>query len=138
MPAGGGEAAQITPNGESRDRPEESPDGRFIYYQKGWPSQCSVWRMPAAGGEEARLIEPVDCDGQWTVGKQGVYFCSTGDEKGRREIRLYEFATGKTGKNVTIDGKIDAYIAVSPDGRTILYPHFDEATTDLMLVENFR
>ena len=73
-----------------------------------------------------------------TVGEQGVYFCSIADEKGRQDIRLYEFATGKTRKILRIDGKIDTYIAVSPDGRTILYPRYDEAPTDLMLVENFR
>jgi Tol biopolymer transport system component len=33
MPSGGGEAVQITRN--SGDRPQESPDGKFLYYMKG-------------------------------------------------------------------------------------------------------
>ncbi len=52
MPATGGDAVQITPNGHERDLPQESPDGKSLYYVKAdrYPDQCSVWRMPAGGG----------------------------------------------------------------------------------------
>ena len=35
MSSSGGEAVQITRN--SGDTPQESPDGKFLYYMKGWP-----------------------------------------------------------------------------------------------------
>ena len=35
MPSSGGEAVQITRN--SGDTPQESPDGKFVYYAKGYP-----------------------------------------------------------------------------------------------------
>ena len=55
-----------------------------------------------------------------------------------RGIRFYEFATRKIQKLLTIERPVHLAIAVSPDGRTILYTQLDEAGSDLMLVENFR
>ena len=136
MPATGGEAVQITRHGG--DVPQESPDGRFVYYEKGWPAQCSVWRVPAGGGEEVKVLDSTHRFAGWTVGKQGIYFFTPRDAKGRSDICLYRFATGQTSRILTIER--DAYyrIAVSPDERTILYGQFDQAGSDLMLVENFR
>jgi Tol biopolymer transport system component len=136
MPATGGEAVQITRHGG--DVPQESPDGRFVYYEKGYPAQCSVWKVPAAGGEEVKVLDSTHSYGGWTVSKQGIYFFTPQDAKGRSDICLYRFATGQTSRILTIER--DAYyrIAVSPDERTILYGQFDQAGSDLMLVENFR
>jgi len=136
MPATGGEAVQITLHGG--DVPQESPDGRFVYYEKGYPSQCSVWKVPAAGGEEVMVLDSTHPEAGWTVGEQGIYFFTPQDAKGRSDICLYRFATGQTSRILTIER--DAYyrIAVSPDERTILYTQFDQAGSDLMLVENFR
>src|SRR5439155_7459649 len=42
MPSSGGEAIQITR--ASGDAPQESSDGRFLYFMKGWPDAVSVWK----------------------------------------------------------------------------------------------
>jgi Tol biopolymer transport system component/DNA-binding winged helix-turn-helix (wHTH) protein len=136
MPATGGEAVRITQHGG--DAPQESPDGRFVYYEKGWPSQCSVWRVPAAGGEEVMVLDSTHPEAGWTVGKQGIYYFTPPDGQGRSDIRLYKFATGKTIKLLTMERNVGYAMAVSPDERTILYTQFDQAGSDLMLVENFR
>jgi hypothetical protein len=95
--------------------------------------------MPAGGGEETRVLDSVYCDGFWEVGEQGIYYFAKPDEKGRSEIRLHEFASGKTRKILTFDLRAAyATLAPSPDGLTILYSQFDQAGSDLMLVENFR
>jgi secreted PhoX family phosphatase len=61
------------------------------------------------------------------------------DENGRSELRLQEFAAGKTRKILTLDQQAALTgLTVSPDGRTILYGQIDQAGSDLMLVENFR
>lgn len=135
MPATGGEAVQVTRHGG--DAPQESPDGKSVYYEKGWPSHCSLWRVPAAGGEEVKVLEPTHPYAGWTVGKQGIYFFTPPDGRGRSDICLYRFATGKTTKILTIERNVYYRIAVSPDERTILYTQFDQAGSDLMLVENF-
>jgi Tol biopolymer transport system component len=136
MPAKGGEAVQITRYGG--DAPQESPDGRFVYYEKGYPSQCSVWKVPAAGGEEVKVLDSTHPYAGWTVGKQGIYFFTPPDGQGRSDICLYKFATGKINKILTIERDVGYRIAVSPDERTILYTQADQAGSDLMLVENFR
>jgi len=72
------------------------------------------------------------------VGKEGIYFFTVPDKKGHSDLSIYEFATGKTRKILTIERPVDAFFAVSPDGRTILYTQIDDVGSDLMLVENFR
>jgi Tol biopolymer transport system component len=134
--ASAGEEVQITRNGG--DFPQESPNGKFVYYEKGWPSQCSVWKIPVEGGEETKVLDSVHPHGKWAVGIEGIYFFAPADEQRHTEMRLYEFATGKTRKILTIESALDQHIAISPDGRTILYTQIDEGGSDLMLVENFR
>jgi serine/threonine protein kinase len=136
MPAKGGEAVQITRNGG--DTPKESPDGKLIYYSKGWPRELSVWKIPVEGGQEFKVLDSVNLGGRWTVGQLGIYYFTLPDEQGHSDIRLYEFSTGKIAKIVTIERKPDWDISVSPDGRTILYSQVDAVASDLMLVENFR
>jgi Tol biopolymer transport system component len=139
MPAGGGEALQITPNGNDRDLPQASPDGKYIYYEKPdrYPKECSVWRMPAAGGEETLVLDSIACFPPYAVGEQGINFFTEPDKQGRKDLTLYDFATSRRRKTLTIE-RPRAYFAVSPDGQTILYTQIDEAGSDLMLVENFR
>jgi Tol biopolymer transport system component/predicted Ser/Thr protein kinase len=138
MRAAGGDAVQVTRN--RGDVPQESRDGKFIYYLKGdpWPISCSVWRMPVGAGEETKVLDSVHCEGQWAVGRQGIYFFAKTDAARHSDLSVYEFATGKTRKILTIERPLTYWMAVSPDDRTILYTQLDEAGSDLMLVENFR
>jgi len=138
IPTSYGISVQITPNGEMRDIPQESPDRRFIYYIKLVGTPCSVWKMPVGGGEETGILDSVHCAGQWAFWKEGIYFFRPASEKGHSDICLYEFAIGKISKVLTIERPIFYYIEASPDGRTILCTQLDQAGTDLMLIENFR
>jgi Tol biopolymer transport system component/serine/threonine protein kinase len=139
MSATGENPIQITPDGEERDVPQESPDGKFLYYWKPSVSSVwSVWRMPVGGGEEAKVLDSVNPVGAFIVRGQGIYFFAPADVGSPSDICLYDFATGKARKILTIEQGISAYIDVSDDGRMILYPQIDEAGSDLMLVENFR
>ena len=140
MPSRGGEAIQVTTIGDPEiDVPRESPDGKWLYYSRGWPGPQSVWKMPVAGGESTRVLEAIAPKGNWTVGPDGIYFLTVPDEKGHADLSVYEFATGKTRKIIRLDDRRmpGGPLAVSPDGRTILYTQLDETGSDLMLVENF-
>jgi Tol biopolymer transport system component len=136
MSSEGGQAVQITRHGG--DVPKESPDGRFLYYDKGWPLELSLWRMPVKGGAEVQVLYSIHWDGRWSLGREGIYFFTPPDKEGHNEIRLYEFSTGKVRKILTIEGPIGPHITISPDGGAILYTQRDDATSDLMLVENYR
>jgi len=121
------------------DYPQPSVDGKFIYYDKGWPAPSSVWRLPVEGGESTKVLDGiVHPEGMWTIGPDGIYFFVRPDEKGCSDLSFYNFATGKIRKVLTVERPVTFYIDVSPDGRTILYSQVDEAGSDLMLVENFR
>jgi len=136
MPSGGGEAVQITRN--SGDTPQESPDDKFLYYMKGWPEAVSVWRSSVDGNQETKVLDSVHSEGQWTLAKKGIYFFRAPDKLGHSDLCFYEFASGQVRKILTIQRPLDNHITVSPDGRTILYPQFDDSGSVLMLVENFR
>ena len=120
MPATGGEAIQITRDGEDRDLPEESSDGKFLYYLKAdrYPERCSVWRMPTGGGEETKWYDSTAC-ARYALGEHGIYFFTPLDKQGRSDIIVYDLSTGKTRKILTVQRPMS--IAVSPDGHTILY-----------------
>jgi Tol biopolymer transport system component len=132
MPSKGGEAVQLTRNGG--DEAQESPDRKMIYYSKGWPHDPSVWRIPVEGGAEVKVLDSVHT---WTLGPDGIYFFTSLDKQAHRDLRLCEFATGNI-KQILMTEREGVSVAVSPDGRTILYTQFDEVGSDLMLVENFR
>ena len=136
MPSGGGDAIQITRN--AGDSPQESSDGKFLYYMKGWPEAVSVWRASVDGNQEVKVLDSVHSEGHWAVLTEGIYFFRAPDPMGHSDLCFYEFATGQTKKIMTIQRPVDNHIAVSPDGRTIVYPQLDESGSDLMLVENFR
>jgi len=84
-----------------------------------------------------KVLDSVDSAGEWTVGKEGIYFFRT-TKTGHSEICFYEFASAQTRKILTIQRPPWGHIAIAPDERTILYPQFDESGSVLMLVENFR
>jgi Tol biopolymer transport system component len=105
---------------------------------KGWPDAVSVWRASVDGNQEAKVLDSVHSEGQWPVGKEGIYFFRTPDKMGHSDICFYEFASGQIRKVLTIQMPVNNHIAVSPDGRTILYPQSDESGSVLMLVDNFR
>ena len=86
MPSSGGEAVQITRN--SGDTPQESPDGKFLYYMKGWPEAVSVWRASVDGSQEVKVLDSVHSEGQWAVGKDGIYFFRPPDKMGHSDICL--------------------------------------------------
>jgi serine/threonine protein kinase len=137
MPAEGGKAVQITHKGGSGAI--ESFDGKFLYYQQGWPHEISIWRVPVEGGEETKILGSASLSWLWTLGEEKIYFFNKADPKGRSDFLTYDLKTGETRKIFTVERSIYSWsIAVSPDERTILFSLYGEASSDLMLVENFK
>jgi Tol biopolymer transport system component len=131
----GGQPIQITRTG---DVPQESPDGKYVYYHKDWPNRTSIWRVGVGGGEETKILGSVHSFGLWTVAENGIYFIRAPDQNGQSDLCIYEFAKGQTKTITTIANRIDWLISASPDGKSVLYSQVDVAGRDLMLVENFR
>jgi len=53
-------------------------------------------------------------------------------------VRFRDAQTGQTTDILKISKPVDLGLALSPDGRTLLFTQVDYSGQDLMLVENFR
>ncbi len=136
-PAEGGAAMQVTRQGGRET--QESPNGKFLYYHKG--VGLGIWRVPPEGGDEVQVLDRGEA-GQWAVLDHGICLLN------RRAvpeptIEFFGFATRRSSKITSLPKQAGApllipSLAVSPDGRWILYVQVDQTTSDVMLAENFR
>jgi len=136
MPADGGDAIQVTRDGGFA--PLESPDGKFVYYLKGLLN-TDVWRMSSDGIQVARVLEGLSDYLNLAVVESGLVFVP----RNSSSVQFWNSATGK----ISLLGKVDrpltlfapyGGLAVSPDGRSILYTQYEQGGSELMLMENFR
>jgi serine/threonine protein kinase/WD40 repeat protein len=135
MPAEGGEAVQVTRGGG--DLPAESPSGDLIYFQREQDDgRLHLWGVPVGGGEENRVLGPVEW-GDYVVVEDGLYFVGPRDDG--LEIQFRDAATGKTRVLAPAPPRSGVGLAISPDRRTALVTAFKATSgSDLMLVEGFR
>src|ERR1017187_2390328 len=127
--AGGQQQQKFTGNwGDSE--PEESVDGKYVYFRR----ERSIWRIPTAGGAEEEVIAP-DRDARWTAfqtAPAGLYYLELDREERTVAVRFYDFQSKKSRQlvrlPVTDPSSVSAF-SVSPDGRYILYPTVDHDQT---------
>ncbi len=135
MPPQGGKALQVTKQGGFVGF--ESPDGKYLYYTKAGFSP-GIWKMPVEGGEETPVLQGLRLyHSAWAVVDDGIYFIN--DPPGA--IEFFSFATNRVTEFAAIKKEASSFaqaLAVSPDGRWILYSQADQTNSDIMLVENFR
>lgn len=127
IPAVGGEAVQVTRNGGMAA--VESADGKTLYFNK--PAGAgSLWKMPVDGGGETQLADAL-YRFNFAVGRTGLYFMSG---------PAVEFVdtNGGARRRISTTRTPDLGIALSPDGRYLLYAQTDAMGTDLMMVEGLR
>lgn len=137
IPAAGGETRQITKNGGGDSF--ESPDGKYLYYRKGKGS-TALWRIPSeGGGEEESLPELAEAGywRSWSMIKAGIYFVRRA-EAPPYKIMFYDFSSGQVTETAAVEpSPIWTYsgLAVSEDGKQILYAQTDQSTSSIMLAE---
>ena len=127
MPAGGGEARQVTKDGGYN--PFESKDGKTIYYLKRNVDLGPLWKVPAEGGEESQVADGV---GSFVPSRGGIYFLSG------KGLQYLDLSTGKSKTILTIEKAVFLGLTLSPDEHWLLYSQVDQRGSDLMLVDNFR
>ena len=118
----------------------ESIDGRTLYFLRQSegglyrPGGAPLLSLPLGGGTERQIVA---CASGFAVGPGGVYYAECSSE-GTPEpsLVLWNPATGRDRPLGKVGGALG--LAVSPDGRTILYTKQVGSGTDLMLIENFR
>jgi Tol biopolymer transport system component/DNA-binding winged helix-turn-helix (wHTH) protein len=134
MPLQGGSPIQLTKHGGIS--PQESPDGRYLYYCKY--EQGGLWRMPLEGSDETEVLKDVGGGGwpDWALSSDGIYFLKFGKFTDV-SIRFLEFATAKTYRLWTLQKEPGWGLSLSSDGKSIVYIQDEFAESNLMLVKNF-
>ena len=138
VPLTGGVATQLTRHGASEAF--ASPNGKLVYFTKRpWGA---IWMVPVGGGPETPVpgLERFDrISRSWGVLDRGIYFISREDAP-HQTIRFFNLATRRTTPLVEV-GKDPIWnypdVAISRDGRQLLYSCLDQEVNDLMLIENF-
>ena len=139
LPAEGGPAVRVTKRGGFEAH--ESPDGRLLYYAKG-RAVAGIWSVPVTGGEESPIPELASAGyyRHWVVTDQGIYFVPQ-ETTPRPVIKFVSFANRQVRQVLSLEKPPIPWqkgLAISPDGRWLLYVQEDQEISDIMLVENFR
>jgi Tol biopolymer transport system component len=135
MPYPSGPAVALTTGGGYW--PRESVDGRRVYYLMAG----ELWSASSSGGDERPVAGfPRLSFGlvtHWTPVRGGIYFI---DGSGSRAaLSFYEGATQRSQRIVELAGRPAIWtggLAVSPDGRSVLFSQTDDESADIMLVEH--
>jgi Tol biopolymer transport system component/serine/threonine protein kinase len=141
VPAEGGLATQVTHGGGTA--PQESWDGRHLYYSKGpSPHPSAIWGVPAGGGEEAEVVAGPVSSTDWALTRDGITFVIRRETVRRRReeytIRFLDFESGQLTDVRRDEGPFSRWmLAVSPDEEWILYGEMQAWESELMIVENF-
>jgi Tol biopolymer transport system component len=139
-PSTGGTPVQLTENGGFECFP--SPDGRFLYYTKD-RERAGIWRMPVDGGQETEVPElrPVLRYRYWSGTSAGIYFLDPGTGGTFVALKFFRFANRRLEpvlSSVPLPMSYVRGLAVSPDGRQILWVQLSRRISQILLVEGFR
>jgi Tol biopolymer transport system component/DNA-binding winged helix-turn-helix (wHTH) protein len=138
MPAEGGDAIQVTRDGGYA--PMESPDGKFLYYTKDLGA-TSLWRIPSGGGQASKVLENLSFYNNLAIVDNGIYFVPMPNRSGGSSIQFLNLRTNQIRPVANFEkmvGYLDEGLAVSPNGRWMLYTKTDKVGAELRLAENFR
>jgi Tol biopolymer transport system component len=135
-PAMGGPEERVSRGGGWNS--QESTDGKTLFFLRK-PGESPLLALPVAGGPERTVIDCVQWRGL-TVGPAGIYHlgCTPNPRGAAVPLYLLDPASGRDRLLGTVEAA-GGTIAVSPDGKTILYSRvMANEGSDLMMIENFR
>ncbi len=115
----------------------ESKDGRFLYYAKF--TVCGVWKRSLETGEESRLPINVCNWYEWAVARDGIYFLNL-DFPPNGRIEFFDFAHGQSTPIFALDKPASIFggLALSPDGKSLLFGQNELDESYIMVMKNFR
>jgi Tol biopolymer transport system component len=134
----GGSPVQVTRHGGFAA--VESRDGHSVYYVKG-QSVGGLWSVPVNGGDEIPIMELPEAGywGYWALSHEGVYVVDT--RATPHVLSFLDLRTRRVRKIAALARPAVALyapgLAVSADGRKVLYVHEEDLNSDLVLVEGF-
>lgn len=134
--AAGGEASQITKQGAFEMF--AAPDGKTIIYSKG-AGKTGLWSVSIDGNEEKPLPEfsEIGAWRSWSVSSKGIFYTAFAQTV-PLSVKFYDFASKQTREITKVDKFPLSYysnLAVSNDGKRILYARKDQTLAGIMFAE---
>lgn len=131
MPAGSGDASQVTFNGAYYSQP--GPDGA-VYYSRDWTD--GLWRLKPGGQPELVVpdLDPENCS-NWQVGKDRIWYVQRNDPYKPSVLATHSLAAGGPGQRLTALPRLTykSGIGLTPDGKILLAEVVSDES-DLMLL----
>ena len=133
----GGRAIRLTSGGG--EVPQVARDGRRVYYQRGG-RESPLWSASTSGGDERPVTGmpavPPARVASWDLHSDGIYFVQDGAAPA---LYYLDFAAGQARRVADLPGTPAGWsgISLSPDGHSVLIAMLEQATSDIMIVENF-
>lgn len=115
----------------------ESLDGKMLLYTK--PGSQGIWSMPPDGGAETLIWRGPGPDNwsNWAATKEGIYLFTPQADRSP-DIEFFDFKTGRSSHVARLDKPSFYGLAVSPDGRSLLYSQWDRDEHQILVMEHFR
>ena len=113
----------------------ESFDGKYVYFSRN-AQDATIWRVPVEGGAEELVggaPKPFDSS-HWVLTASGIYIIDAVGDLVLFEVDKHRSTTVFHDQRFITDWSM----AVSPDGREVVWAQIDARLADLMLVEHFR
>jgi eukaryotic-like serine/threonine-protein kinase len=137
---GSAEPVRITWNGGYLAR--ESPDGKWLYYSKLWPSP-GFWRiaLPARGPGQPEtpiaLNVPFKAGATWALGARELFYYPSVDDPAVPfpSVRAIDLETERTRDLPVRNVRLGRGLSLSPDERWLLTSQNDRALTLIMVAE---
>jgi Tol biopolymer transport system component/DNA-binding winged helix-turn-helix (wHTH) protein len=134
VPSDGGEAQRFTSLSSYR----AAVIGDRVVFNVTEADGVTLWMKPLEGGQEIRIpgLQRLAYADSWAATEQSIYF--TDSTWVPAALRRYDFATASTPfaaeiAQPTALGGLG--LAVSPDGKSVLFTHTEDTQSDLVLVD---
>ena len=137
LPTEGGAPQPVTKRGGIS--PQESPDGRLVYYSKRpGGSEMPIWKVPVEGGDEILALDKSSHWERWTLWRDNLIYINPEGRTGPT-IEMFDLRSRALRELVALgkENPPDSGLSVSPDGQWILYSRDDLGGCDLLLIEGF-
>jgi Tol biopolymer transport system component/DNA-binding winged helix-turn-helix (wHTH) protein len=136
VPSAGGNAIQVTHHGGFAAL--ESADGKTLYYAKGL-AVPGIWQI-ATGDEESEVLAMPQPGfwGYWAPARHGIFYLDTSGAPG---INFLNLSTHTADRVFALENRPLEQapgLAVSPDGKSILYTQVNQFNANIVLVQDFK